>query len=217
MKTLLTLVMSFFMVETATANFVRMPNNIRLPSQEVISKTKRSAPASASTVNILNGVDGASSASAATVSSFLAQPDVPRNLVITPGSTTADVAAGDVTVYGRNEKGSSISEAFTFTANQSTAVTGNKAFAKIDRIVFPGEDSPFGATWSVGVGDKLGLSHCIDGSGWVIKGLVDNAALTGITMATSATALESNTFIPDPAANGARVFHVFAIDNFRCR
>ena len=37
-----------------------------------------------------------------TVTSFTAQPDVPRIVSVTPGGTTNDVPAGDVTVNGKN-------------------------------------------------------------------------------------------------------------------
>jgi len=190
-----------------------MRRNIKLPSQSVLQKQELT-PAAADSDLILN--DASFSSSAQTLRTFLAQPDFPRNLVMTPGSTTADVPAGSVVVSGRNANGGLITESFTFTANQTTAIAGNKAFAIIESIAIPAGDSPFGATLDVGTGDKLGLIKCLDGAGWFIKGLVDGANLTGETIAANSTAAESNTVIPNPAPNGSRKFSFLYVQNFRC-
>lgn len=190
-----------------------MRRNIKLPSQSVLEKQELT-PATADSDLILNNASFASAAS--NVTSFLAQLDFARNLVLTPQQTTADLPAGDVVVSGRDANGSVITETFTFTANQTAAITGNKAFALIDSIAIPAGDSPFGASVDVGTGDKLGLIKCLDGAGWFIKGLVDGAALTGETLAVNATATESNTVIPNPAPNGSRKFSFLYVQNFRC-
>jgi hypothetical protein len=198
----------------AQAAYSRL-QNIKLPSQSVLEH-RIVTPLASSTAAILNGHAGATSATPVTVTSFIAQPDVARNIVVTPGGTTADVKAGDVVVTGRDEKGNSISEAFTFADNASAAVTGNKAFKTVTSILFPAEDSPYGATWKVGTGDKLGLRNCLAGDGYVIKGLVDGSVLTGITVAANSSVASLNTFIPNPASNGSRVFDVMYIQNFLC-
>jgi hypothetical protein len=101
----------------------------------------------------------ATSASATTtVTTFTAQPDFPRNIVITPGGTTASVPAGDVVVTGTNIRGEVITENFTFAADASTATTGTKAFKTVTSIVYPIQDGA-GATYNVGTGAKLGLSR----------------------------------------------------------
>lgn len=200
----------------AQAAYKRQSLNIKLPSQYVMDHTKLSAPIALDADRILAGAAGATSASPVTVTTFLAQPDVARNITVLPTGTTADVAAGNVVVSGTNILGAAISESFAFIANQSTAVVGTKAFRTVTSIVFPGEDSPFGATWDVGIGDKLGLKHCLDGAGYAMFLTVDAAAATGTTVTGNATALESNGFTPNPAANASRVFDQVYVQNYRC-
>lgn len=88
----------------------------------------------------------------------ITNPDVPRNLTITTGGTTADIAAGDVTITGTNVEGKTISETFTMSDNLNGTVTGNKAFKTVTSIVFPAADGT-AATIAVGYGAKLGLNH----------------------------------------------------------
>src|SRR5262245_13016458 len=92
--------------------------------------------ATASTTLLKTGVATSSSATTS-VTTFDAQPDYARNLVITPGGTTGDVPAGDVVVTGTNIRGEIITESFTFAANASTATTGSKAFKTVTSVVFP--------------------------------------------------------------------------------
>jgi len=100
------------------------------------------------------------SASVTTVSTFVATPDFARNITITPAGTTADVAAGTVSVTGTNIRGDAITENFTILANQSTTSTGSYAFATVTQVVIHAQDDD-GATWSVGIGDKLGLEKLL--------------------------------------------------------
>ena len=206
------LVFGLFMANSYAAIEV-LRRNIKLPSQEVLNKYE-AIPLAADSDAILNNQPLA--AATATVTSFLSQPDVPRNITILPGGTTADVAAGNVVVTGVDSDGDLISETLALTANQSVATVGNKAFAKINSISFPIGDSPFGANLDVGFGDKLGLNKCLDGAGFFIKGIVDGAALTGETVAANATGLSDNTVTPNPVANGSRKFTLLFVQNFRC-
>ncbi len=215
MKFIIGLVMLMLTV-TSHAQWLRSTQNLKLPNQEVLDHYTVT-PATAGASTILSANAGSGSASTATVSTFSGQPDVPRNIVVTPVGTTADVAAGNVVVNGRDANGNTITENLAFLANASTATTGSKAFKTITSIVFPGEDSPFGAQWDVGYGDKLGVNRCMDGAGYLIKGLVDGVVLTGTTVATSSTVVSDNTVIPNPAANGARKFDLLYIQNFRCK
>lgn len=200
---------------TAFGNFERMPQNIKLPTQFMLEHQKVSAPATASSAAAIMAATLGSSVPV-TVSSFAAQPDVARNLVITPGATTADVKAGSVVVTGTNIRGQVISESFVFVDNQSSAVTGNKAFKSVTSVLIPVQDSPYGATYSIGTGTKLGLNKCMDAAGYIIKSLVDGADITGVTIAASATDISSNTIIPNPAPNGSRVFDFMFVQNWRC-
>jgi hypothetical protein len=212
LKNLIFLVVSVIAFNSYAATQV-LGQNIRLPSQEVFNKLEVT-PLTADADAILDG--RALAASAATVTSFLAQPDVARNITVTTGGTTADVAAGNVVVTGLNADGQVISETLALTANLAGTVTGAKAFLRVTSVSVPVGDSPFGATIDVGFGTTLGLPRCLDGAGFYIKGLVDGANLTGETLAANATLLESNTVIPNPAPNSSRKFTFLFVQNFRC-
>lgn len=147
-----------------------------------------------------------------TVTSFTTQPDFPRNIVITPGGTTADVAAGDVIVTGTNIRDEVITETFTFTANQSSASTGSKAFKTITSVVFPVQDGG-SATFDIGSGVKLGLDRKMPAAS-VIDAYVDGVReTTAATVAFSATAIESNTVSTNTAPNASRDFIIAFISN----
>ena len=219
MKSLISmLVLSIMLVFSTTASGAYKPyqQKAKFPSQWLLEKTSSVDVVTAGSANVLLNNAGATAALPVTVTTFLAQPDYARNLVVTPTGTTADVAAGDVVIVGKDIHGNTISESFTFLADASTAVTGNKAFKSITSITIPAEASPYGATWSVGFGAKLGLNGCLDGAGWYLKGLVDGADLTGSTVAASATDVSSNTIIPNPAPNGSRDFDLLFFPNYKC-
>jgi hypothetical protein len=162
--------------------------------------------------DLLLAAQATSASAITTVTSFLAQPDVPRNIVITPGGTTADVPAGDITVTGTNIKGETISETFTLTANQSSASTGSKAFATVTSIVFPIQDGA-AATYDVGSGVKIGLPTTMPVAS-VIDCFVDGVReTTAATVAHSTSAVESNTVTTNTAPNGSRDFAILYIPN----
>lgn len=186
-------------------------------NQDVLEVFVAVDPTATAADHVLNDNAGDTDGSGATVSTFAAQPDIPRNITVTPGGTTADVAAGDVVITGTNLKGATITETLTFTANQSTAEVGTKAFASVTSISFPAEDSPYGATWDVGIGSALGLGKCMDGAGDGIVAQIDGAADGSATFAASATAVESNTLTPNSAPDGSRDFKAFFVRNWRCR
>jgi hypothetical protein len=111
----------------------------------------------ASASSILSGQ--ATSATTVTIvpaASLVAQPTYPRRLVVTPGGTTADVAACSVTIEGTDVSGVPISEDFAFLANASTATNGTLRFKTIEQITFPVQDGG-SATFSVGAlaGDTI--------------------------------------------------------------
>lgn len=193
----------------------RMPQDIKLPSQKILEYEIISNAATADVDGILVDHAGATAAAAVTVSTFLDQPDVPRNITVTPTGTTADVAAGNVVVHGLDARGNVISESLAFLANASTATVGAKAFSLVTSIVFPAEDSPFGATWDVGWGDKLGLSKCLDSAAFVIKAFITATAET-VTVTSDATVLSSNGFTPTNVPNGTRDYEILYVQNFRC-
>lgn len=198
----------------------RFNRDIKLPSQAILEHQTITTPVVATTNYVLTTNAGPTSAAAATITSFTAQPDVPRNLTITPTGTTTDVESCVITVTGTNFSGATISETFTFAANASTAQTGNKAFKTVSSVAFPAdcESGGFAATWIVGVGTKLGLNHCVDKAGYLAFSVFDGAyETTRGTMAVNATAIESNTFIPNGTPDAAKNVEVFYVQNFRCQ
>lgn len=193
--------------------------DLKLPTQAMIEHQTVSGPILGSTYVLKNADAGNTSTAAASITSFSAQPDVPRNIVITPGGTTADVAACTVVVAGTDFFGQSISEDFAFLANASTATTGSKAFKTVSSVTFPAncEDTPFGASWSVGTGSKLGLKRCMDDAGHFL-----HASLAGVKEATaptvavgSTTAVSGNTATLNSALNGSDV-DLFFMQNYSC-
>ena len=191
--------------------------DIKLPSQHVLESITIADAAAAATANVLNDNDGDTDGSGATVSTFLVAQDVPRALQITPVSTTADVKAGNVTVTGTNVFGETITEAFAFLDNASTATTGTKAFKTVTSISFPAEDSPYTAQWDVGFTDKLGLDHCMDYAGDLAWATADGTYEgTRPTCTADADEVEKNVCDPNTAANGAVDFTFYFIQNYRC-
>ena len=214
---ILVLVMMFAM-ESYSAT---MPiyQDVKLPTQKVIEMQSIANIGTTTTTSVLSSHAGNTSTAAATASTFLAQPDVPRNLVITPGGTTADVAACDVVVTGKNYFGNTITETLSFAANASTATTGSKAFKTVTSVAFPAncEDTPFGATWSIGLGAKIGLKRCMDYAGHLIQSTFNgDYESTRATMVVDNNEVEKNTADFDGAYNGANDFEIFFMQNYRC-
>ncbi len=210
---LFSLITLFFMTEAHAVQ--RMPQDIKLPSQKMLEYDIIENAVALDDNGILDDHAGAGAAASVTVTTFLAQPDLPRNIVVTPTGTTADIKAGNVVVSGTNASGGLISETFVITDNLATAVVGTKAFKTVTSISLPLEDSPYGGTWDVGWGDKLGLSKCLDSTALIIKSFITATAET-ITATSSATALESNGFTPTNVANGTRDYEILYVQNFRC-
>lgn len=216
---ILTFLITFFS-ETSHAVPQRMNRDLKLPSQQQVEKQTITNPAASSANNILNIEDGGTTTAARTVSTFLAQPDVPRNIVITPGNTTGDIEACDVVVAGTNILGRSISETFTFTANQSTAVTGAKAFKTISSITWPAncESGTFSAVWAVGVGEKLGVKYCMDQVGHILFSTLNGSKeATAPTMVVDNDEVEKNTADYVGTMNSSNDFELFFFQNFRCQ
>lgn len=196
----------------------RMARDLKLVTQQMIEKQSISVPVAASTARVKAGAGnpGDVGSGAVTITSFDAQPDVPRSISITPFGTTADVAAGNVSVTGTDFHDNVITEEIPITANQSSTSFGNYAFKTVTSIRFPAEDSPYGATWSVGVGTKLGLKRCMDGAGHFLHATFNNAyESTRPTVAAHATSVSNNTIILNSALNGSNV-EAFFMQNYRC-
>lgn len=199
------------------APYQRLFQDAKLPSQKIPEYQLIENPAAAGTADVLSGNAGNTGSGSASATTFVAQPDVPRNLVITPGSTTADVAECTVTVSGTNFHGDSITEDFAFAENASSATTGAKAFASVSSVSFPAgcEDSPYGATWSVGYGEKLGLKRCLSQAGHILFSTLNGAKEgTAPTIVADADEIEKNTADFNGAMNGSNDFELFFFQNF---
>ncbi|KKN24888.1 hypothetical protein LCGC14_0890380 [marine sediment metagenome] len=83
--------------------------------------------------------------------SFLASLDpMIGKVVVTPGGTTLDVPAGDITVEGEDLEGNAITDTLTLTANQATAEEGVLVFRRVNKIAFPVQDGA-AATYDFGL------------------------------------------------------------------
>jgi hypothetical protein len=192
--------------------------DIKLPTQAMLESQTIPAPIVAAANTILNANAGdVTGSTPVTVTTFAAQPDVPRNITVTPGGTTADVVAGNVVVTGTDIFGAALTENLAVGNAQSTATVGNKAFKTITSIQIPAEAAGHAATWSVGVGSKLGLKRCMSQAGNVAWATFNGAyEATRGTAAVSATAVSGNTYTPNGTMDGTKDVTVFFVQNFQC-
>ncbi len=191
--------------------------DLKLPTQKLLEKITISAPDVASTSYVIIATNGRVSATAVTLTTGFTQPDVPRALIITPAGTTADVKAGNVTITGTDIYGTSISENFAFLENATAATTGTKSFKTITSIAFPAEDSPYGAQWTIGITDKLGLDKCIDVAGDVAWASFGGAfETTHPTCVADVDEVEKNVCDLNSASNASSDAIIYFIQNFRC-
>lgn len=204
---------------TSQAAMKRFFQDVRLPTQAVLEVQNFGTPIAASATRLKSAYAGPTSAAAVTLTSFSAQPDVPRNIVITPGGTTGDIESCDIVVSGTNFYGASISETFHFDADASGATTGAKAFKTVTSVVWPAdcESGGFGATWGIGVGEKIGLKYCMNDAGnWAWSSVGGAYESTRATVAADATHVESNTADFNGTMDGSTAFYGYFVQNFRC-
>jgi len=213
-----------FIGAASAAPVKRLYQDAKLPTQQLVEKQSFTNPVVAGTADVLSAHAGNTSAAAASASTFVAQPDVSRNLVVTPGGTTADVAACVITISGTNFFGVSISDTFTFVNNQTQGVSGLKAFKTVTLVSFPAncEDGGFAATWSVGFGEALGMKRCMDSPGHVLSSTVTSGGTqkfesTRPTVGEGGTTdVSRNTADFNGTMNGANDFELFFYQNFLC-
>lgn len=210
----------FLFTLTVDASVKRLAQDLKLPTQAMLHKQTITNPAAADTNGVISATAGSISSSAVTLTAGLSNPGVPRNLVITPGTSTTDVASCVVSVAGTDFYGAALSESFTFSANQGSATTGSKAFKTVSSVTFPAncEDSPFAATWSIGQGEKLGLDRCMADAGdlaWsTVSGTYES---TRATMAVNSSSVSGNTADFNGTMDGAADFNIYYVENFVCK
>ena len=163
------------------------------------------AQAIAATTNtILAASEGSILAVMGTNPGVTLNPPCPRNLIVTPGGTTAGVPAGNVTITGTNVAGEVISEDFAFLANATAPTVGVKAFATVTLVLLPVLDEA-GATFAVGIGDKIGLPLMLDYNA-VLGATLDGVRETTFpTVTFDADEIEKNTVDLNSALNGKKV------------
>lgn len=220
MKTFATLILTLFAFGAADAQasaYLRQFRDIKLPTQAMIEKQSITNPVAADNDRVKTTYAGATSAAAVTLTSFTAQPDVPRNLTITPTGTTTDVESCVIVATGTDFFDRTITENFTFAANDSTLVAGNQAFKTVSSVVFPAdcESGGFAATWIIGVGEKIGAKRCMAKAGHLVFSTIDGAyETTRATVAADVDEVSKNTFDFNGTMDGTSDFEAFFIQNF---
>ena len=155
-------------------------------------------PAAPSTTTIHTAITLPSSGTT-TVTTGITNPDVPRCVSITGN---ASGITGNVVITGTNMLGQTITD--TIVADGTTTVQGAKAFLTVTSIVVPVRNAP-SDTIAIGRGTKLGLPVTLPHN-TVIRTFYNNTLEgTPPTVATSGTAIESNTALLNTTLAGAVV------------
>lgn len=212
--------LTFVLSLSALGVVERRSSDLRLPSQAVLEKQTITTPVVAAATRILSAHAGVTATSPVTVTTFAAQPDVPRNLTVTPSGTTADVTACTVTITGKDYWGATISENFAITNTQSTATVGVRAFKTVTSVLIPAACESGGthaATWGVGIGSKLGLSKCMAAAdSFFHAGLAGVKESTAPTIAADPTEVSKNTASLNGTLDGTKNVTLWFVQNFRC-
>lgn len=198
------------------SNLQRIFRDVRLPTQSVMEHQTITAPAAAGTTNVLSINPGNTSASAAAVTTFVAQPDVPRNLVVTPVSTTANVQNCTVAIVGTDFFSRAISENLHFNTSSAVAGTTAQAFKTVTSITFPAscEASPYEVRWNVGYGELLGLKRCMDKNAYVFSNVDGTYETTRATIAYDTDEVSKNTADFNGTMNSSAVFDIYFVQDF---
>lgn len=174
--------------------------------------------ATASTTAVLAATAGATTI--VTVTSGITNPDVPRNLTVTAGGTTAQILDSLITVNGYNIEGKPISEAFRFAAAGTGTVTGVKAFKTVTSVVI-GQQGGSGPTFSVGTGNKLGVNHRLFNQQTTVKVYTQSAAYGAYTLQNAPAVVanegnvENNTVTPATVPNASLMYSIYyTFDNW---
>lgn len=161
---------------------------------------KFAAPVAANATRLLSAQ---SLAAGGTITVFLAQPDVARQLqLVASGATTANV-----TINGTDKRGNTISEVIAL--NGATIVKTLNAFLTVTSIVLP---TVAATTINVGVENGLGLSRRLynGDAGAYLSGSTDKVyETTRATVVGDATVLSKNLVTLNTAPNAARNFAVY--------
>lgn len=206
--------MSLFTLQ-AFAYVVPTYRDLKPATQAMLEYQRIATPVVANTTR-LKSLTASSSSVTTTISTFSAQPDVPRNITITTGGTTNDCKAANVTVSGKNFYNANITEAIAITDNQAGTSSGLKAFKSVSSVSIPAQDGS-GCTYAVGVGDVLGLKSCMKQAGDVAWAVYDGAyETTRPTCVADADEVEKNTCDVNGTLNGSKNIDIYYVQNFAC-
>lgn len=217
MKSLIILIMFTASTLSFAIPVKRQFRDMKLVTQQLIERQYIENPAAAGTTDILSADAGVVAAAAVTISTFVAQPDVTRAVQLTIGGTAADIGTCTATINGTDFHGQVISEDFSVTANTAETLQGAKAFKTVTSIDLPAacEDSPYGATWSAGYSEKIGMKRCMAQAGHVVFTTVSGAyETTRATTANDAANIEGNTVDFNGTMDGAADFEIFFFQNY---
>jgi len=134
----------------------------------------------------------------------IAQPNVPRNVVLTVTDADTSISAGTITVAGLDQAGAVVNEVFDVT--DGLVQTGDVVFAKITAVSGAGfAGNGAGDTVDMGYGVKIGLPNGKKGGLTVVK-LVSN----GTEQATAVTVDAVNgSYTSSDAPNGTNDYEIW--------
>lgn len=217
MKNFILLALCLFTFD-AQAAYKPYAQDPKWPSNKSIEYQLIENPAAAST-GYYKIAQASSSTTETLVTSFLHLVDVARNVTITSAGVATDLENCTITVSGKNMLGASITEDFSVTANTSVSATGSKAFKSLTSISIPAacQSGAAGATFSIGMGEKLGVSRCLDNAGDILFSLYNGAKEgTAPTMVIDNDEVEKNTADFNGTMDGSADFVLYFMQNYRC-
>ena len=139
------------------------------------------------------------------------QPLCPKSITLTAAGTAGSIKAVQGKVYGTSYLGLEITEDLpAFTVDTAGTVEGSKAFASVSKVEIPAMDGA-GVTIAIGFGEKLGLPFKLSHNTLLKTYLNHVLEANASTVATSATAIESNTIDLDSALDGSVVDAYFIV------
>jgi hypothetical protein len=182
------------------------PKSIRPLNHDVMTAVTLGAPIALSANRIVTSVNLTNAALV-----VAAQPDVPRNVIVTVTDTTPSITAGTVTVAGQDAYGNTITEVFDFsTFTSATAKTGTKIFGKVTSVVTTGFTVLGGSGDElivVGVGNVIGLPTDIVASTAVVHVFLGGTRVTTPTVAVGVS--KSGVDVSSSTLNGTKTLLCF--------
>ena len=177
-----------------------------------LAHMKVSKPVAADSDGMVDGAACTTGAEASplVITTFLKQPDWPRNIVVVVAADTAgNIAGGNIVVTGKNFAGETITETHAVTADTAATFTGAKAFKSVTSVTVPVQDGA-DVTVDVGWGTLFGIPYKLSLAGMVLLKLFNNAADSG-TVTVDAANLEKNYIALNGTPNGAKDIDLYMI------